>query len=1049
MSGREPSNSLAFNSCKFFGNHALTGSAVVLSLSYPDPAVGHPATPVFTGCEFRDNKADSGASHISCAIVNDVYGKGTLYADQVPVSMAGETAFCGNDNGSVVLVNAAMDLLENSSMDFESNQADNGAAMSFLGGASWLRLHPNTRLLFRDNIAWELGTGGAVNALHVGSLNPLYQQKCFLRYSNYTLFPDEWEVNLTFVGNKAGGRRNSIYASSLLPCVWPMTGDTKEDINRVFRWNGWHFLPEEHPRDILTAAARFKSNYTCNVIPSIEMFPGWREKLPFRSLDDLGHDVTNSTVFTAAVHASGYAIDPNSKYVANDSIRVLKMNKSSAQDFVFVRLSTVSDRQISTGVNVYFQPCPPGFVLQNGSCECENTSPFNGRVTCSQRDHASYLQPGACISLSKHGTLIAGNCPFNFKTKGSQLPQKISQVNEYVCGEVLRNRTGKLCGKCANDSGVSATSYLFSCVECRDLSAVWLEYIALEFGLLTFFSLLVIVFRINATSAFMNAFVFFSQLVSLPSFRLNYIYVQGIHLQPLALKYLFLAIYGIWNLDFTWGISVCLHPDLSPMNILSLKYVVAFYPILLILICWGLIELHARNFRPVVWLWRPIQPCIVCIRRQSGSSIIAVFTTFLLLSYCKLLFISIAMLTPVFAYNVTGHIHGSPMLYIDTSVKYFSSSHLGFGLLALAMLLVFVVTPPILLLLYPMGCVQRGLGRCHTLSNSLKTFADIFQGCYKDGTNGTRDCRYFASLYFLLRIVFFGLYVSDLNLQIQYMCQQILFCFTAAIFSTVRPYKTDFLNNLDILCFSLLAIMNTLSWYNYQQMASDGHSSPSLGVFVVNYVLAYIPFFYACALFVWLFFENWISKLVRRVSSSDGFMDDEEESLLVVEVPRGGGGDAAHNNVGVMEISTDGSGPRTTNTDSTFRTYTFDSGRRQRHPRSRHLGMPDRLLNPQNYLSMSPTPLSCSSAHSSAPPRGSSRGAGSSRSRSSNSKTASDHSTSSNTTTTGASTGTGQGGAMAINSDPSDRLDTYGSTGSTQRSTDTASKTLEITDVVS
>ena len=32
--------------------------------------------------------------------------------------------------------------------------------------------------------------------------------------------------------------------------------------------------------------------------------------------------------------------------------------------------------------------------------------------------------------------------------------------------------------------------------------------------------------------------------------------------------------------------------------------------------------------------------------------------------------------------------------------------------------------------------------------------SDTFQGCYKDGTNETRDCRYFAGLQLVLRLLF-------------------------------------------------------------------------------------------------------------------------------------------------------------------------------------------------------------------------------------------------------------------------------------------------------
>jgi len=37
--------------------------------------------------------------------------------------------------------------------------------------------------------------------------------------------------------------------------------------------------------------------------------------------------------------------------------------------------------------------------------------------------------------------------------------------------------------------------------------------------------------------------------------------------------------------------------------------------------------------------------------------------------------------------------------------------------------------------------------------HALHIFIDSFQGCYKDGTNGTRDCRYFAGVYLTTRLL--------------------------------------------------------------------------------------------------------------------------------------------------------------------------------------------------------------------------------------------------------------------------------------------------------
>ena len=58
-------------------------------------------------------------------------------------------------------------------------------------------------------------------------------------------------------------------------------------------------------------------------------------------------------------------------------------------------------------------------------------------------------------------------------------------------------------------------------------------------------------------------------------------------------------------------------------------------------------------------------------------------------------------------------------------------------------------------LFYPCQCFSRFLNSYHLQRKALQTFMDAFQGCYKDGTNGTKDCRYFSALYPIARVVAF------------------------------------------------------------------------------------------------------------------------------------------------------------------------------------------------------------------------------------------------------------------------------------------------------
>ena len=65
----------------------------------------------------------------------------------------------------------------------------------------------------------------------------------------------------------------------------------------------------------------------------------------------------------------------------------------------------------------------------------------------------------------------------------------------------------------------------------------------------------------------------------------------------------------------------------------------AFYPLFLVILTFVCIELHARNFRPLVILWKPVHKYFANCRRKLDpkSSIIAAFATFASLSFSKIL----------------------------------------------------------------------------------------------------------------------------------------------------------------------------------------------------------------------------------------------------------------------------------------------------------------------------------------------------------------------------------------------------------------------------
>ena len=237
--------------------------------------------------------------------------------------------------------------------------------------------------------------------------------------------------------------------------------------------------------------------------------------------------------------------------------------------------------------------------------------------------------------------------------------------------------------------------------------------------------------------------------------------------------------HGIWNLDFFRLLyePFCVNPKMTTLQVLALDYAIAVYPLLLIVITYSLTELHDHNFRLIVWLWKPFHRCFVCFRREWNikNSLIDAFCTFLLLSYFKFLSVSFDLLVPVSVFNVHGETSKKRYLFFDGSVEYFGPEHLPFGILALAVFLVFNILPLVLLCLYPCQCFQRCLNYCRIRCQALHIFMDSFQGCYKNRTSNTYDCRWFAALYLVTWIAMLGM-VSMSNVLIPVVIVLVLFC---------------------------------------------------------------------------------------------------------------------------------------------------------------------------------------------------------------------------------------------------------------------------------
>ena len=461
--------------------------------------------------------------------------------------------------------------------------------------------------------------------------------------------------------------------------------------------------------------------------------------------------------------------------------------------------------------------CPAWFVPASNSTHCSCGNTLGGIVRCNETRKELLLFACYCMTNDEHMGLVVGGCAYNCNFNGrSYSPYRHFynnskySVNDEICGPL--NRRGRLCGQCKERFSPPVYSYDLRCVKCNstDYSHYnWVKYIAVAFVPLTIFYIVVVAFRISATSPLMNGFVLVSQVIAAPSFvRIT---IFALDLSEKFIYYelparIFFTLYGIWNLDFfrTLIPPICLPVD--TLTTIAMDYAVALYPLVLIVITYIFIELHAHNCRLIVLVWKPFHWCLARFRRQWNMkrSVIDAFATFLLLSYFKLLSISFSLLIPTYLHNVNGVRKGTSYLYYDATVEAYGEKHRPYAILAIMILLVFIFLPLVLLILYPLSCFQKCLTYCKLNHHVLRTFTDTFQGSFKDGTNGTRDCRYFAAFYLIIRIVPFATY-AIISTDYFFLLAAIIFTAFVFLISTIRPYKKDVHNKIDTFLFLCLA----------------------------------------------------------------------------------------------------------------------------------------------------------------------------------------------------------------------------------------------------
>jgi len=184
----------------------------------------------------------------------------------------------------------------------------------------------------------------------------------------------------------------------------------------------------------------------------------------------------------------------------------------------------------------------------------------------------------------------------------------------------------------------------------------------------------------------------------------------------------------------------------------------------------------------------------------------------------------------------------------------------------------------VLFVVYPMRWFQKILNSLHIDRQRFSIFINCYQGYYKDGTNGTKDYRYFSVLFFVVQGCLFGMYALSKS----------MYCFPVAGMSTlillfatlaIQPYKEQF--RLFCIIDSFMLFISVCLFFLAAASDEADIKAPyfSSATYVMIVFIVVTPGIYLFTLVAWrVFFKKKIISRCWKILS-------HSRKVLVVEIP--------------------------------------------------------------------------------------------------------------------------------------------------------------------
>jgi hypothetical protein len=857
----ELNNTVIFTRCAWIGNKASYGSAVSLSINpWTTVLSGNLPLPVFTDAKFTNNSiidrhldSHSGTYHIYAN------GTGAFFATRYTIVFHGSLNFTNNNGSAMYLTSSIMKVAPNTSVNFVGNSGFNGGAIA-LTAFSLIVLGNDTSLVFKNNTA--VRCGGAIYSFSVDKHDYLSSRTCFIQNESPTI-GSPFNVSVSFQNNSVGRYKidsnstyccgHSVFVISLKPCLYfcKQHNDSQNiAMTDVLRCVGSIHFNDGRMREyeMSTSGAKFvyyESNQTI-----FKMIPGNKEYLPFHMKDDMNQRVQSKYHLT--IFNNGH-----SQIKADEAYTILSGSRTELYgrpgDSATILVSKIGLRGIAIRFQIEMEHCPPGYVvifdrqfnLNLSRCKCSvgTDQSYQGIFKCNDENFAATVQHGFWIGYVGNATednLLCGYCPDRYcfrkhaRYRTHFLPNHASRekLEQSVCEDT---RTGILCGKCRDGYSALYHSSSIICSKTSNCEVGWILYLVSEILPLTLMFIFILIFNVNFLSGELNGFIFFAQVFDSFSITGNGFiwFPRNAYTALITIR----AIYRLLNFDFFSAskLSFCLWNGATSLDMIVFKFVTVTYALLLIFI--------------TVWLMNKcnVYQRLSCLRVSTVKhSIIHGLSAFLVMVYAQCVKVSFKLLdyTEIYA---KGYVHMYTVATYQGNLKYFGPEHFPYTIPAILSLLIVVVSPVIILTLYPscfkiisffkleeFRCISWLVQRVpHAL---LKPFADAFQSCFKD------NMRFFAGLYFAYRVVILIGWFAPTRFTQTYLLLELILFTILVIHALAQPYNNRKHNILDTSLFFNLALINGITLYNFHY--SKYHDRNRFGTDILIHIqlaLAYMP----------------------------------------------------------------------------------------------------------------------------------------------------------------------------------------------------------------